>query len=684
MTEKGKNVLWVEGRGWDLHTGWGMGTEGTRKQFFSNTPRPCPLSPTWGLLAPGPRLPTGPRYWTSRRDGEVHLRQEDAFASQAPVTVHDMVMNTAIKYANYIALGSKHRTGWHLLTYIEYYEECRRAAKAFLKLGLERFHSVGIMGLNSEEWVIASIGAIMAGGFSVGILSTNSPKTCQVIAESSEMDIFVVDNDRQLQKIIQIQGYLKHLKAIVQYKEEIRTRLQNGVSEDTLNQVIDSQKPNQCCALLYSMSIAGPPKPVMLSHDNITWTTETAAQTLSYKRPPEEQEVLVSYLLLSYLTAQLFDVWVSISVAGALYFAQPDALRGSLIDTLREVKPTMFYSVPWVWDRLLDSPKTSQLASTPFRRRLDKWAMCLGLRTNKSSAPPASRLTFSQARRFLGLQRCRQYFNLGTGLSGATTEYFLSLNMPICELYGLSESTGVHTLSRQEGFRLLSCGKSLPSTRTKTQKEDGDGIGDIHIWGRNIFMGYLDDEEKTQEKIDLHGWLRTGDLGFLDDDEFLYVTGNERDLITLSSGEKINPNPIEERVKRYIPLVRYVVLVGQDAPYLCALLTLKINTDTGEPRNALTSEAVAFCRQLKSQSTRLSDIVCDRDPVVTEFVSQGIDAANAEVTSNSAKIVKWTILETDFSMAGGELGATAKLKRANVGKMYQPEIESFYSEKDEY
>lgn len=83
---------------------------------------------------PGPRLPTGPRYWTSRRDGEVHLRQEDAFASQAPVTVHDMVMNTAIKYANYIALGSKHRTGWHLLTYIEYYEECRRAAKAFLKV----------------------------------------------------------------------------------------------------------------------------------------------------------------------------------------------------------------------------------------------------------------------------------------------------------------------------------------------------------------------------------------------------------------------------------------------------------------------------------------------------------------------------------------------------------------------
>ncbi|XP_025312969.1 long-chain-fatty-acid--CoA ligase ACSBG2-like isoform X1 [Canis lupus familiaris] len=649
----------------------------------------------------------GFRYWTSKRDGEVALRQEDAFTSQPPVTVHDMVMNTAIKYANCIALGSKHRNGWHLLTYVEYYEECRRAAKAFLKLGLERFHSVGIMGLNSQEWVIASIGAIMAGGFSVGILSTNSPKACQVIAESSEIDIFVVDNDRQLQKVIQIQGYLKHLKAIVQYKEEIRTRLQNlyswrgfldladGISEDTLDRVIDSQKPNQCCTLVYSLSVTGPPKAMMLSHDNITWTTVATAQSLSYKCPPEEQEVLVSYLPLSYMSAQLFDMWISIFVAGALYFAQPDALRGSLVDTLQEVKPTTFHGVPWVWDRLLDSLKTNQLASSPFRRRIDKWAMWLGLRTNKRRIlgqlhPPlcfslAKKLTFNQARKSLGLHHCRQFFNLGLGLPRATMDYFLSLNMPIFELYGLSESTGIHTLSRQQDFRLLSCGKSLPSTHTKMQREDEEGIGDIHIWGRNVFMGYLNDEENTQEKIDVHGWLHTGDLGFLDTDEFLYIMGNARDIITLSSGERINPNPIEARVKRHIPIVRYVVVVGQDAPYLCALLTLKcqVNMDTGEPRNALTSEAVAFCRHLRSQATRLSDIVYDGDPVVLEFISQGIDAANAEVSSDSAKIVKWTILETDFSVAGGELGATTKLKRAMVAKIYQTEIERFYKEDEE-
>uniref|UniRef100_A0A8C0R3V1 long-chain-fatty-acid--CoA ligase n=1 Tax=Canis lupus dingo TaxID=286419 RepID=A0A8C0R3V1_CANLU len=471
--------------------------------------------------------------------------------------------------------------------------------------------------------------------------------------------------------------------------------LADGISEDTLDRVIDSQKPNQCCTLVYSLSVTGPPKAMMLSHDNVSvpWGGRLGLRGSRGRRrcPPEEQEVLVSYLPLSYMSAQLFDMWISIFVAGALYFAQPDALRGSLVDTLQEVKPTTFHGVPWVWDRLLDSLKTNQLASSPFRRRIDKWAMWLGLRTNKRGRPrvprPISATPCLFLKASLGLHHCRQFFNLGLGLPRATMDYFLSLNMPIFELYGLSESTGIHTLSRQQDFRLLSCGKSLPSTHTKMQREDEEGIGDIHIWGRNVFMGYLNDEENTQEKIDVHGWLHTGDLGFLDTDEFLYIMGNARGEPdrAASSGERINPNPIEARVKRHIPIVRYVVVVGQDAPYLCALLTLKcqVNMDTGEPRNALTSEAVAFCRHLRSQATRLSDIVYDGDPVVLEFISQGIDAANAEVSSDSAKIVKWTILETDFSVAGGELGATTKLKRAMVAKIYQTEIERFYKEDEE-
>ncbi|XP_059107993.1 long-chain-fatty-acid--CoA ligase ACSBG2-like isoform X2 [Peromyscus eremicus] len=549
----------------------------------------------------------GSCYWTSERDGEVKLRLGKNSENEPPTTVPDLIMSAATKYSHCLAIGSKYKKSWQLLTYIEYYEACRRAAKAFLKVGLERFHGVGIMGFNSTEWVIANIGAIMAGGISVGILCSNSPKVCQVIAEASEMDIFVVDNDRQLQKVNQIQGYLKHLKAIIQYREDIQEvqpnlyswkgflELADGISDEKLDQVIDSQKPNQCCALVYNQGTTGAPKAIMLSHDNITWTTAATVQSLEFKCPPDGQEIFVSYLPLCFAGAQILDVWVAISVAATVYFPSAEAGNwsgsarapgtGFLTEMLRDVQPTTFCGIPWVWDRMLDSLKTKHLDATAFRRRIDRWAMHMGLSTNRRRLlgqihQPlcfglAKKLTFDPARKFLGLSHCQQFLNMGSGLSRATVDFFLSLDIPIFEVYGLSECTGLHSLSSQQAYRIPSSGKALPSSHTKVEKENQDGMGNLCIWGRHIFMGYLNDKEGTEKKVDGHGWLHTNDLGFLDIDRFLYVMGNINDMITLSSGEVINPNPIEERVKMRIPIVRYVMLVGQDAPYLCALLTMK-------------------------------------------------------------------------------------------------------------
>ncbi|XP_051028704.1 LOW QUALITY PROTEIN: long-chain-fatty-acid--CoA ligase ACSBG2-like [Acomys russatus] len=650
-------------------------------------------------------------YWTSESDGEVQLRMSKKTNNEPPITVPDMIMSAATKYAHYLAIGSKYKKSWQLLTYVEYYEACRRAAKAFLKVGLERFHGVGIMGINSVEWVIASIGAIMAGGISVGILSTNTPKTCQIIAETSKMDIFVVDNEKQLQKVNQIQGYLKHLKAIIQYKEDIQEvqpnlyswkgflDLADGIPDETLDKIIDSQKPNQCCTLVYNQNTTGIPKAVMLSHDNITWTTAATVQNLRYKCPPDGQEVLVSYLPLCFAAIQILDMWVAISVAGTVYFPSIEALKwsglprapgtGFLMEMLREVQPTTFCGIQWVWDRMLDSLKTKHLDSSAFRRRIDRWAMHMGLSTNKRRIlgqihQPlcfglAKRLTFEPARKFLGLNHCHQFLSVGQGLPRATMDFFLSLDIPIMELYGLSECTGLHSLSNPQTFRLQSCGKPFPSTHTKLEKQNQDGVG-ICVLGRHIFMGYLNDKENTEKETDSYGWLHTHDLGFLDFDRFLYILGDIDDMITLSSGEVVNPSPIEERVRTRIPIVRYAMLVGQDAPFLCALLTLKcqINPETGEARSTLTSEVVACCRKLKSQSTWLADVLYDRDPLVTEFISQGIQDVNEEAPSEGAKILKWVIIDNDFSVAGGELGPMSELSRATVAKIYQEDIQKLY------
>ncbi|KAM4888899.1 long-chain-fatty-acid--CoA ligase ACSBG2-like isoform 2-T3 [Thomomys bottae] len=610
----------------------------------------------------------GRAFWTTQCDGEVRLRMnKSSQEEQSPITVHDMVLGTAIRFGNHIALCSKYKKHWRLFTYIEYYEECRRAAKAFLQLGLHRFHGVGIMGFNSAEWVIASIGAILAGGISVAMVPSSSSKVCQVIAENSKIDIFVVDNDHQLQKIKQIQDSLSNLKAIIQYKEELQSTqpnlyswrgfldLADQISEDRLDKVIDSQKPNQCCALVYSLAVMGPPRAMLLSHDNITWTTAATVQSLGYKSPPEEQEIL-----------------------------------GFLFDLLREVKPTTFYGVPWIWDRILDNLKTCQLEYSPFRRKVNAWAMKLGLRTNQRRMfgqlhPPlcfkvAKKLIFEPVRKFLGLHHCQQFFNVGLGLPRATLDFFLSLNIPIFEVYSMPECTGVHAVSSHQAFRLFSCGKELLNSSTKVEEENEEGIGNVCVWGRNVFMGYLNDYDQTRRKMDGQGWLNTGDLGFLDSDNFLYIMGSRKDMITLSSGEVINPNPIEERVKNHIPIINYVVVVGQDFPHLGALLTLKcqINWETGEPRSAMTSEVVALCRSLKSQSTWLTDVSFGRDPLVDNYIRVRMEAVNAKASSPSHRVLKWVILDSDFSVCGGELGVTTKLKRAAVTRMYREEIQKLY------
>ncbi|CAO2641043.1 Long-chain-fatty-acid--CoA ligase ACSBG2 [Lemmus lemmus] len=620
----------------------------------------------------------GSCYWTAERNGEVKLRMGKKVENEPPVTVPDLIMSAATKYSHYLAIGSKYKKNWQLLTYIEYYEVCRRAAKAFLKV-LRLAVSRPPRTPNSAS-----------SGISVGILGSSSPKACQVIAEASEMDIILVDNDKQLQKVKQIQDYLKHLKAIIQYREDIQEvqpnlytwkgflDLADGISDEKLDQIIDSQKPNQCCALVYNQGTIGPPKLMMLSHDNITWTTAATVQSLGFKCPPGGQEVLVSYLPLCFAGVQILDVWVAISVAGTVYFPSSEAEKwdgpprapgtGFLTEMLREVQPTTFCGIPWVWDRMLDNLKAKHLDATAFRRKIDRWAMRMGLSTNRRRLQGqihqplcfglAKRLTFDSARKFLGLNHCQQFLNLGQRLPKATMDFFLSLDIPIFELYGLTESSGLHSLSSHQAFRLLSCGKTLPNCHTKVEKVNQEGIGTLCIWGRHIFMGYLNDKESTEKKMDNQGWLHTSDLGFLDVDKFLYVMGNSNDIITLSSGEVVNPNPIEERVKTRIPIVRYVMLVGQDAPYLCALLTLKcqINPETGEARSALTSEAVACCRKLRSQSTWLTDVLENRDPLVTEFINQGIKDVNEEAPSKGAKIIKWVILDNDFSVGGGELG----------------------------
>ncbi|XP_009578031.1 PREDICTED: long-chain-fatty-acid--CoA ligase ACSBG2 [Fulmarus glacialis] len=659
---------------------------------------------TLGFQASSP--PTS-SMWTTQRDGEVRLRMdEQGIGSEAPKTIHELFQEVVSKYGDYYALASKKGGQWIKLTYKMYYDECWKAAKSFLKLGLERFHGVCILGFNSAEWFIADIGAILAGGFAVGIYTTNSPEACHYVAENCSANVLVVENHKQLQKILEIQHKLPHLKAIIQYGEELKEKRPNlyswgefmdlgkDVPDTQLHEIIESQKPNQCCTLIYTSGTTGQPKGVMLSHDNLTWTASAAGRFIRLTDAKERQELVVSYLPLSHIAAQMSDIWSAMTFGVQVFFAQPDALKGTLVDTLREVRPTAFLGVPRVWEKMEEKMKSIGAKSSALRRKVASWAKGVGLQTNLkrmngySEVPMnfhlARHLVYKKVRKAIGLDRCTKCYTGAAPITRETLEFFLSLNIPVFELYGMSESSGPHTISLPHAFKLTSCGKEVTGCRTLIHKPDGDGVGEICFSGRHIFMGYLNMEEKTKEAIDEDGWLHSGDLGKHDKDGFLYITGRIKELIITAGGENVPPVPIEDAVKGAVPIISNAMLVGDKAKFLAMLLTLKCEADveTGKPGDDLTPEAIEYCQKLGSKATKVSEIISSKDKAVYAAIQKGISAVNEGAVSNAQKIQKWVLLEKDFSLFGGELGPTMKLKRPEVAHKYKDQIAQFYADVD--
>uniref|UniRef100_A0A671RPK8 long-chain-fatty-acid--CoA ligase n=1 Tax=Sinocyclocheilus anshuiensis TaxID=1608454 RepID=A0A671RPK8_9TELE len=660
----------------------------------SNDPA-IPLTTGVVRLAPAQDL------WSTVRNKPVKLRMETSgLGSEPPMTIHQMFLATVQKYGDYPALRGKKDGTWVTLTYKEYYQHARAAAKSFLKLGLERFHGVGILGFNSPEWFIADVGCILAGGLATGIYTTNSPEACQYVADNCEANVLVVENNKQLIKILQVRDQLPHLKAIVQYKGELEQTLPNvytwaefmklgeGVPDAELDALIDSQKANECCTLIYTSGTTGNPKGVMLSHDNITWTATAAGLMTSLKMSEEE---IVSYLPLSHVAAQVQDMWICMRFAAITNFAEPDALKGSLANTLREVRPTSFLGVPRVWEKMQEAMKSVGAKSSVMKKKIADWAKGIGLQAsynamNGDSSVPwgftlANALVFKNVRKALGLDRCRACYTGAAPITKDTLEYFMSLYITIFELYGMSESTGPHAISWAEGYRIMSCGKVLTGCKTKLDKPDTDGNGEICFWGRNVFMGYLNMPDKTEEALDAEGWLHSGDLGKHDEDDFLYITGRIKELIITAGGENIPPVPTEDALKEEVSIISNAMLVGDKKKFLSMLLTLKCNIDdNGDPTDELTPLVVEFCRQHGVIASKVSEIINKKEPAIYKVIQEGIDRVNAKATSNAQRVQKWTILPQDFSISGGELGPTMKLKRPVVSKMYQEDINKFYGE----
>lgn len=602
---------------------------------------------------------------------ENRQTQPDPVQRIVPRTVPQVLDATCKDHGERPALRAKRNGAWQTTPWAEYRRQARQAARGLIALGAEPGNGVAIMGFNRPEWFLADVGAILAGAIPAGIYTTNPPDLCAYIAHHAEAAVAVVENEQSLAVFRQIRNDLPHLRAIVVMEGEgdgaegvlsWSQLLERGstVPESDLDARIAAQRPDDCCTLIYTSGTTGPPKAVMLSHHNIAWVARKLAETYGLMAEDE----LLSYLPLSHIAEQVVSLHCPMATGACSWFAESlEALR----DNLLEVRPTFFFGVPRVWEKIQAGIQAAGAQAPPLRRKIAAWARGQGLRGGYADQrgtprpllyPLAKRLVFDKVRARLGLDRARVTATSAAPISRDTLEFFLSLGIPLLEVYGMSECTGPTTFSSHDRYRTGSAGWAIPGTELRVA-----GDGEILMRGPHVFLGYLEEKEATAEALDADGWLHSGDIGTLDEDGFLWVTDRKKELIITSGGKNLAPQILEAKLRK-IPAVSQAVVVGDRRKYVAALLTLDPLNLASEIRAAGSPadspEEAADCPSFRSYLER-----------EVERVNQGL--------ARYETIKRFAVLPHELSVEGGELTPTMKLKRRVVAEKYAAEIEALYA-----
>ncbi len=569
------------------------------------------------------------------------------------------------------------------VTWAAYHEQVQAFAAACIAVGLPVGGAVAVLGEGCPEWTTAALGAMSAGGMAVGLYPTATSPQVQFILNHCEAMLAVVQGPAQWQKIAEHLGDLPKLRRVVFMSPEVSAEAQQIVSpaggplgqswrdflssgknfRETVEKRVAEILPDQVASLIYTSGTTGMPKGVMLTHHNLAWT----ASCIYKIHPAQSGDIFVSYLPLSHIAEQLFSIYLPITSAGCVYFSGGiDRLQ----ETLLAARPTLFLGVPRVWEKLHMAISKKLDAESSVRRRVIAWARDVGMRSGGyrlAHGEPygllaieerlASKLLFAKLKAAIGMDRVRTAVTGAAAIRKEVLDFFLSLQLPIYEVYGQSECTGPCTFNaRQPGqTRLGTVGRPIPGSTLKLAAD-----GEILFQGPNVFAGYYKDPDATTVAL-RGGWVHTGDIGEFLGDGFLRITDRKKDLFKTSGGKYVAPQPMEIAL-RAIPLIAQAVIIGENRPYVTALLTLDIES----------------CRALIGEKD------CPLEPEaliahekIHKAIQEHLDRINRSLQRYET-IKRYTLLPSDFSADKEEMTPTQKLRRRVVFSRYSAEIEAMY------
>ncbi len=554
--------------------------------------------------------------------------------------------------------------GWQKVTATEFDEEVRTTAKGLVASGIQIGDRVAIMARTRYEWTILDFAIWYAGAVVVPVYETSSAEQIDWILTDSEAVAIIVETPTHKELVDSVRKpILKNLWTMTDNVLSQLAILGENVSDAEIDARKNSLKPETLATLIYTSGTTGKPKGVQLTHGNfLSECGNVVAGASDLFLKPGGSTLL--FLPVAHVFGRMVEIG---AIRAGLHLAHCSDPVGKLIPDLKSFKPTFVLAVPRIFEKVYNGAEAKAEAggkgdifrkaaavAIAFSEGLDTGKISIALRIKHALF---DKLVYSKIRSTLG-GRVEAAISGGAPLGARLGHFYRGAGIRVLEGYGLTETTAGATLNLTSAHRVGSVGRPVPGTTIKI-----DDDGEVLIKGAIVMKGYWQNDAANKESFTEDGFYRSGDLGKLDNDGFLSIVGRKKELIVTSGGKNVAPAVLEDRLRSH-PLVSQCMVVGDNKPYIAALVTID--------QDALKSWATAN----KKSGASLAELA--KDPTLQSVIQTAVDEANKAV-SRAESIRKFTILPVDFTLAGGHLTAKLSIKRHVVAQEFAKEIEELFA-----
>ncbi|MEV5954941.1 AMP-binding protein [Streptomyces sp. NPDC051987] len=597
-------------------------------------------------------------------------------ASAPPVGgLADCVFEHARTDPLHVALGRKDELGqWREVTSAEFRDEVLALAKGLLSQGIRFGDRVAIMSRTRYEWTLFDFALWTIGAQVVPVYPTSSAEQCFWMLYDAECTAAIVEHEDHAMTIATVIDRLPQLRRLWQLDEGAVQELYDAgahLDDEVVHRHREAVTPDSVATIIYTSGTTGRPKGCVISHGNFMYEADTVVgrwQPVFHSKKNEEVSTLL-FLPLSHVLGRLVEV--AAVRHGVRFGHQPQLSAAALLPDLAAFRPTFVVAVPYIFEKVFNAARRKaekEGRGGPFEKAVElavKYADAVEAKAWGTGPGPSAalrmqhqlfdKLVYSKVRAALG-GRIRNAVSGGSAMDRRLGLFFAGAGVQIYEGYGLTESTAAATINPPERTRYGTVGQAIPGATVHIADD-----GEIWLRGSNVFQGYLNNQKATDATLH-DGWLATGDLGSLDEDGYLTITGRKKEILVTSGGKSVSPGVLEERVRDH-PLVNQCIVVGNDRPYIAALVTLD-------------AEAVEHWLAMRGKP-QMSAAQLVRDADLETEVRRAVVAANTLV-SQAESIRTFRILAQPFTEEHGLLTPSLKLKRKAIENAYANEVEALY------